>query len=176
MEEEEVIDAIPVPVNSGQKSRDVQSSYVPGDKSTPAPSAKKASPKAGRLQGPQTPITDESSMRTPGSTGRRKAAENAITKLHNEVMPDLMLWNKEKHRKRLVEAPSPAEEERRKAEKRKSEEKENHLDAPMQKKVKKEKVESKEAKTETAAGKITLLVTGASQDFLNPASVKVGPL
>src|SRR5437763_16305903 len=134
-EEEEMADIHPVAANGVSKSQSVQSSYVPGEKSTPAPSVKDA-PKVGRE--PKTPAVHEPSQRTPGSTGRSKAAENARIKLHDVVMPDLMLWNKEKHRKRLVEVPSPAGEERQKAEKRKSDEKENHAEGP-QKKIKKEK-------------------------------------
>src|SRR5579859_7114919 len=71
-EDEEMSDVHPVAANGASKSQNVQSSYVPGEKSTPAPSAKDA-PKVGRE--PQTPAVHEPSQRTPGSTGRRKAAE-----------------------------------------------------------------------------------------------------
>lgn len=168
-EEEEMLDVNPVAANETSKSQNVQSSYVPGEKSTPAPATKGAR-KVGRE--PQTPALHEPSVRTPGSTGRRKAAENAANKLHDVVMPDLMLWNKEKHRKRLVEVPSPAEEERRKTEKRKSEEKENHTEGP-QKKTRKEKVVGEGKDATEQSNKITLLITGAHQDFINATSIKV---
>ena len=168
-EDEEMSDVHPVAANGASKSQNVQSSYVPGEKSTPAPSAKD-DPKVGRE--PQTPAVHEPSQRTPGSTGRRKAAENARIKLHDVVMPDLMLWNKEKHRKRLVEVSSPAGEERQKAEKRKSEEKENHAEGP-QKKIKKEKDVGQSKDGTEQSSKITLLVTGANQDFINATLIKV---
>lgn len=141
----------------------VQSSYVTTEANkTPAPS-KKSSP----LETPGS----QSMRGTPGSS-KRKAAENAITKLHNEIMPDVLLWQKEKNRKRFSEEATPSEdvEKRKKSEKRKAEEKENLVEGVATKKVKKD-VESKQV-TET---KITLLVTGASEDFMSASSIKVLP-
>jgi hypothetical protein len=95
-----------------------------------------------------------------------------MEKLHNEVMPDLMAWQKEKNRKRFpMDNPSQTTEgeKRRKIEKRKSEEKENMEIIP--KKSKKE-VESVKDTVETGS-KITLLVTGAQASFLEGGVVKV---
>jgi hypothetical protein len=140
----------------------VQSSYVTSEANkTPAPPSKKSPP----LDTPGT----ESMRGTPGSS-KRKAAENAMTKLHNEIMPDVLLWEKEKNRKRFPEQPARNEEveKKKKAEKRKVEEKENLVHEVATKKAKKD-VESKQV----IENKVTLLVTGASEDFMNVTSVKV---
>jgi hypothetical protein len=146
---------------------DVESSYVHADAKTPGPK-RKVSDKAN----PKTPAVDNRAG-TPGS-GKRKAAESAMEKLHNEVMPDLMAWEKEKNRKRFpMESASQAEEgeKRRKVEKRKSEEKENIVEG-VQKKAK--KVASAEVVREAETGpKITLLVTGADPTFLEGGVPKV---
>ena len=142
------------------KPTKVQSSYVQTESNkTPAPSSKKSPFEA----------PDVEPMRgTPGSS-RRKAAENAMTKLHNEVMPDVLLWQKEKNRKRFPKEIVQSEEvEKKKAEKRKVEEKENMDDGAQTKKAKKY-VESKPL----IENKITLLVTGASEDFMNATLIKV---
>ena len=171
-EDDDMPDAYPVSGTTalGSKGNNVQSSYVPAEVKTPAPASRKVSPKVNRVQAPQTPATDETKVRTPGSS-RRKAAENATIKLRDEVMPDLMLWQKEKHRKRIPEEPEDGEK-KRKAEKRKSEEKENFVEG-VQKKPKKD-TEVGNHGVDTAT-KITLLITGASQDFVNANVIKVRP-
>jgi FKBP-type peptidyl-prolyl cis-trans isomerase len=96
-----------------------------------------------------------------------------MEKLHNEIMPDLMAWQKEKNRKRFPEgSPSQANEDEkpRKTEKRKSEEKENIVEG-VHKKPKKE-VEIVKDTTEIGS-KITLLVTGADPSFLDGNYPKV---
>ena len=93
-----------------------------------------------------------------------------MTKLHNEIMPDVLLWQKEKNRKRFPEETTQNEEleRRKKIEKRKVEEKENLVEGVATKKARKD-VESKQL----IENKITLLVTGASEDFINAATIKV---
>jgi hypothetical protein len=151
------------------KPQDVQSSYIRSESKTPAPKRKVS---AGN---PHTPAMDE--MRSaPPSSGKRKAAENAMEKLHNEVMPDLMQWEKEKNRKRFpADNPPPADdgEKRRKTDKRKSEEKENILEG-VQKKVKKTPSSETVTHISDTGSKITLLVTGADPSFLDGSVVKVG--
>ena len=139
----------------------VQSSYVTETNKTPAPPSNKSPPL-------ETPVT-ESMRGTPGSS-KRKAAENAMTKLHNEIMPDVLLWQKEKNRKKFPEeiAQSGEVEKKKKTEKRKVEEKENLVEGVATKKVKKD-VETKQV----IENKVTLLVSGASEDFMNATSIKV---
>lgn len=140
----------------------VQSSYVTTETNkTPAPSSKKSPPL-------ETPRTE--SMRATPSSGKRKAAENAMTKLHNEIMPDVLLWEKEKNRKRFPEEIAHPEEveNKKKVEKRKVDEKENLFEGVPTKKAKKD-VDSKHV----TENKITLLVTGASEDFTSATSIKV---
>jgi twin BRCT domain len=151
------------------KSQNVQSSYVQAEKKTPAP-ATKVSPTITKIVGPETPGTESTRAGTPGSM-KRKAAENATAKLHDVIMPDVLLWEKEKNRKRIPEEPkaSPETEKKRKLEKRKSEEKENIIEG-VAKKVKKE---SETAKDVSDTNKIVLLVTGASNDLINPSALKV---
>jgi len=136
----------------------VQSSYKHVDKNSPVHRKESHSNEC------STPVSQET--RTPRSN-RRKAAENAMTKLHNEIMPDVLLWEKEKNRKRIPEEKLSDEVEKKKVEKRKMDEKENLVEG-VSKKVKKEA----EGKNVTD-NKITLLVTGASEDFINANSVKV---
>jgi len=153
------------------RGANVQSSYV--EKKTPAPTApRKVSGTKG--SGPETPVTESvpESLRTatPGSN-KRKAAENAMNKLHNEIMPDVMAWQKEKNRKRIPEEPQTAEEldKKRKMEKRKSEEKEN-----IETTAKKPR---KDADTVVEnASKITLLITGAPDDLTSANAIKVYPV
>jgi hypothetical protein len=151
------------------KPKDVASSYAHASepKHTPAPSSRKLSPSGSvprELAALQTPgLTGEMASGTPGSA-KRRAAENAMTKLHNEVMPDVLLWEKEKNRKRfpsdVVPAATAAEEDKKKkSEKRKVEEKEN-FEGAATKKVKKDG-ESKGV----VESKVTLLITGASDEF-----------
>lgn len=171
-EDEDISDANPVSGTTvnGSKGNNVQSSYVPPEANTPAPVSRKVSPTATRVQGPQTPATDQTRVRTPGSS-RRKAAEQAMDRLHNEIMPDVMLWQKEKNRKRIPEEPEDGEK-KRKAEKRKNEEKENLVEG-VQKKPRKDAEAARDGAD--TSSKITLLVTGASQDFLNANVMKVKP-
>jgi hypothetical protein len=155
------------------KTKDVASSYAHASepKNTPAPSSRRISPSWSvprELAGLQTPgLTGEMVSGTPGST-KRRAAENAMTKLHNEVMPDVLLWEKEKNRKRFPSDVVPAAEEdkKKKSEKRKVEEKEN-FEGAAAKKVKKDG-ESKGV----VESKVTLLITGASDEF-NASCLKV---
>jgi len=156
-------------INCAPKPIDVQSSYAQAvdAKKTPAPppSVPNISPSSGlarELARLQTPGQEMMSSGTPGSA-KRKAAENAMTKLHNEVMPDVLLWEKEKNRKTFpsdVVALAAAEdaEKKKKSEKRKIEEKENIEGVP--KKVKKEGEHKP-----VADNKVTLLITGASDEF-----------
>jgi hypothetical protein len=148
------------------RGANVQSSYVaPAEKTAPPPNAGKVSGMKGSE--PETPVTESLRTSTPGS-GKRKAAENAMNKLHNEIMPDVMAWQKEKNRKRIPEEPQTVEEldKKRKMEKRKSEEKED-IETTSKK-------PRKEADTVTDnASKITLLVTGAPEDFTGPMAIKV---
>jgi hypothetical protein len=157
-------------VNTSDTRKDVQSSYAgqcSDSKKTPAPpSARKVSPSNAvprELAGLQTPgvAAEILPSSTPGGSVKRKAAENAMTKLHNEVMPDVLLWEKEKNRKRFPSDVAPAAEDmdkKKKSEKRKVEE-ENVEGLP--KKVKKDAGESKPL----AETKVTLLITGASEEF-----------
>jgi len=161
-------------INCAAKPKDVQSSYAHAidSKRTPAPSVRNVSPSSGlarELARLQTPGQEMMSSGTPGSA-KRKAAENAMTKLHNEVMPDVLLWEKEKNRKTFpsdVVALTAAgdAEKKKKSEKRKIEEKENIEALP--KKVKKEGEHKP-----VADNKVTLLITGAS-DELNANCLKV---
>ena len=159
------------------KPKDVQSSYAQAadPKKTPAPplSVRKVSPSSGlprelaRLQTPGHTVEMMSSG-TPGSA-KRRAAENAMTKLHNEVMPDVLLWEKEKNRKRFPSdvalAAAEDEEKKQKPEKRKVEEKENI--EGVAKKVKRDGDHKP-----VAESKVTLLITGASDEF-NASYLKV---
>ena len=141
----------------------IRSSYLgPTAMKTPAPAERKVSGQ--KESGPGTPVTDAMRTGTPGSS-KRKAAENAMNKLHNEIMPDVIAWQKEKHRKRIPEEPRK-EDEKRKAEKRKTEEKEN-LETIAKK-------PRKEVDTVAESGsKITLLITGASDDLTSFNAIKV---
>lgn len=130
----------------------VQSSYI--EKKTPA--------HGNASKGSETPITEGGA--TPGS-GKRKAAENAMNKLHNEIMPDVMAWQKEKNRKRIPEEPQIADK-KRKVENIESEEKENI--ETVTKKPKKD--------VETDVSRIILLVTGAPDDLTGPSAIKVSVL
>jgi hypothetical protein len=148
-------------------AQNVQSSYMPPDIKTPAPKElTKGLP-------PRTPAMDStrSETGTPIST-KRRAAENAITKLHNEIMPDVLLWQKEKNRKRIPEEQlSPSiEEKKRKAEKRKNEEKENIVETVP----KKSRKQAEKAKDESEPGaKVTAIITGASDELTTANSLKV---
>lgn len=146
----------------------VQSSYVHTDNQASAPpNAVRSDPK----RGPRPPTPQATSMQTPGST-KRKAAENAITKLHNEIMPDVLLWQKEKNRKRIpTDSPLYSEdmEMKKKAEKRKIEEKENLVEGVAKKQ---KTVESSKDDVEIT-GKIVLLVTGSTEDFAAGQGLKV---
>lgn len=170
-DEDDIAEADPATTGKRRRSEDVQSSYVQNTETkTPAPLPTKESMGAARVAGPETPVTESMKTSTPGSN-RRKAAENAMTKLHNEIMPDVLLWEKEKHRKRFPMEPSrPHESEKKRVEKRKNEEKENLVDGV----TKKAKRDSDNAKDALDSGnKITLLVTGATEDIINATSVKV---
>jgi len=176
-EDEEMPDASHVSgtTANGQKAQGVQSSYVqqgePAEARTPAPPQRRVS--ANATKQPQTPATSESRSEILPPSTKRKAAERAAHKLHTEVIPDALQWEKEKHRKRIPEeSPSHSEgnEKRRKLEKQKSEEKENIIEG-VPKKVKKEA----EVKERMDTGeKITLLITGANHDQFGPNAVKVG--
>jgi hypothetical protein len=162
-EDQEMMDVNPA---TSITDGNVQSSYTQSEKKTPAP----PSSSARLLKGLDTPISEP--MRTPGS-GRRKAAENAITKLHNEVMPDLLLWEKEKKRKRIPEEPVQSHneevEKKKKIEKRRIvDDKENDGEI-VNKKAKKEL----ESVKNIIENKVTLLVTGASEDLTSASSIKV---
>ena len=147
---------------------DVQSSYVHTDNKTPAP------PNAIRSdskQDPKAPTPQAASIPTPGST-KRKAAENAMTKLHNEIMPDVLLWQKEKNRKRIpTDSPLYSEdiEMKKKAEKRKIEEKENLVEGV----AKKQKTVESNKDDADMTGKIMLLVSGSTEDFAAGHGLKV---
>jgi len=149
-EEEEEENTISRSITNGAN---VQSSYVaPTEKKTPAPT--------NVSKGSETPASETLRGATPGST-KRKAAENAMNKLHNEIMPDVMAWQKEKNRKRIPEEPQNTErpDKKRKTE---SEEKENI-----------ETVTKKPRKDVDVESRITLLVTGAPDDLTSPSSIKV---
>lgn len=129
----------------------VPSSFI--EKKTPAP--------VDASKGSDAPMTASVRGATPGS-GKRKAAENAMNKLHNEIMPDVMAWQKEKNRKRIAEEPQIADK-KRKVEKIESDEKENI--ETVTKKPKKD--------VETDVSRIILLVTGAPDDLTGPSAIKV---
>jgi len=167
-EDEEMLDANLVSGTTANGTN-VQSSYVvpTTEKNTypPGTVVKGSAPKGSGP--PETPVTESLRSGTPGSS-KRKAAENAMNKLHNEIMPDVMAWQKEKNRKRIPEEPPNAEkvDRKRKVEKTESEEKENI-----------ESVTKKSRKDVDAgvenANKIILLITGASEDFPSPSAIKV---
>jgi hypothetical protein len=162
-DEEETSELHPMTVQNGGATYDVQSSCVQQPIQTKTPAAQ-LQPTKTTQRAPQTPINQITSDQTPGSS-KRKAAEQALDRLHNEIMPDVLLWQKEKNRKRFpTETPTRGEqpEKRRKVKKQKNEEKEN-VEA-VQKKVK---------ESNTIESKITLLVTGAGHDFLNVVAIKV---
>jgi len=169
-EDDEVISGNP-DASTTTKSQDVQSSYIQAEKKTPAPASHKVFHSDPKSRGPETPAQQTTPTQTPSSS-RRKAAENAMTKLHNEIMPDVLLWQKEKNRKRIPEE-SPIyskEHEKRKAEKRKIEEKENFVDGVVKKS--KKDIESGKEVFETSS-KIVLLVTGSVEDFASGTGLKV---
>jgi hypothetical protein len=163
-EDDEMIEINPM---TSTKGKDVESSYVTSEKKTPAPSSsvRKISPSS-KVTGMETPAPEPT--RTPSS---RKAAENASAKLRDEVMPDLLRWQKEKNRKRIPEEPQVSRvdevEKKKKIEKRKAEDKEN-VGEVVSKKAKKD-VES----IKNVENKVTLLVTGAPEDLLSAHAVKV---
>ena len=163
-EDEEEMQDVQQLGSSTATNGNVQSSYMQhSEQKTPAPVPKKVSAAS---KGPVTPAAGPTE--TPGST-RRKAAENAMNKLHNEIMPDVLAWQKEKNRKRIPEEPLEVDEKKRKVERQRSEEKENLVEGVS----KKSKKDSDVTKDASETNKIVLLVTGASHDFINATSIKV---
>ena len=166
-DDDEMVDVDLISGTTTNESRrtNAQSTYVgPAETKTPAPTARKVS--GPRESGGETPVTEGMKSETPGSS-KRKAAENALNKLHNEIMPDVIAWQREKNRKRIPEE-SQNVEEKRKAEKRKAEEKENiEMTAKKPRKDVDAVVES--------GSKIILLVTGAADELTSPSTIKVFP-
>ena len=179
-DDEEVPDASHVTGTTvaGQKAQGVQSSYVPplehAEAKTPAPPQRRVS--ANGNAEPQTPMMNQLGFDLPPPSSKRKAAEKAAHRLHTEIMPDANLWEKkERHRKRIPEeSPSQAvdNEKKRKLEKRKSDEKENLVEGVAKKSKKDTDVKEKAE----GSDKITLLITGASPDFMNSGIPKVNDL
>jgi hypothetical protein len=159
------------PKVSDTTSQNVQSSCVSVDKKTLAATSK-TSASISTAKPQETPALGPSRAQTPGSN-RRKAAENAITKLHNEIMPDVLLWEKEKNRKRIPEeslSQPKDSEKKRKTESRKSEEKENIIEG-VAKKFKKDSNGVKDLAD--LSNKITLVVTGITDDLTTGNTLKV---
>jgi hypothetical protein len=155
---------------TGSKGQAVQSSYANRQERietrTPAPSRK-----AHDNRDPYTPAASELGFNHPPPSSKRKAAEKAAHKLHTEIMPDAMLWEKkERHRKRIPEeSPSQAVDNEKKRKQRESEEKENILDIAPKKIKRNDDVKEKKE----GSSNIILLITGAAPDFITTMVTKV---